>query len=64
MISCWTKQKARNRRLHVLINEDPVLECKGLGESKENASIKALLRKYKADIIMFQETKRLSFDWR
>lgn len=35
---------------------------KGLGCSRKNASIKEILRKSKADIIMIQEIKKESID--
>lgn len=40
-----------------LPNEDNLLNIKGMGEIKKNLTIKEVLRKFKTDIIMLQETK-------
>lgn len=45
-------------------NKDTILECQRVGPSfGKNASIKDVIRKSRAEIIMLQETRRGSIDY-
>lgn len=48
--------------MRITPNEDYFLDVKGLGSPTKNFSIKEVLRKYKADVIMLDETKKPSVD--
>lgn len=43
-------------------NEDNILECQRFGRPRKALSIKEVLRKYKADIVMIQESKKFSLE--